>query len=54
MGMRFHLGAIFYLFFIFGYAHSMQKFLGEGSNPSYSSDASKSLTTKPPGNSLGM
>ena len=34
-----------------GAAHSMQKFLGQGSNPSHSSYNAKSSTTRPPGNS---
>ena len=32
-------------------AHSMQKFLGQGSNPCRSSDNTKSLTARPPQNS---
>ena len=45
-----------YIFFCL--AHSMQKFQGQGSKPchsgdlSHSSDKAKSLTTRPPGNSL--
>ena len=45
-------------FFFFGFTHGMQKFLGQGSNlsyssnPSYSRDNAGSLTTRPPGNSL--
>ena len=37
--------------FCFGFTCSMQKFLGQGLNPSYSIDNTKSLTNKPPGNS---
>ena len=39
--------------FFFGHAHSMWKFLGQGSNLSHSSDKVKSLTIRPLGNSLG-
>ena len=35
----------------FGRTHGMQKFPGQGTNPSHSSDNAKSLTTRPPGNS---
>ena len=37
--------------FFFGCAHGIQKFLGQGSNLSHSSDDAKSLTTRTPGNS---
>ena len=36
--------------FIFGCALSIQKFPGQGSNLSHSSDHTKSLTAGPPGN----
>ena len=39
------------LFCLFGHAHSMWKFPGQGWNPSYSSEDAESLTTRPPGNS---
>ena len=42
---------IIYLF-IFGYTHSMQKFPGQGSNLSHSSDNTESLNTRPPENSI--
>ena len=44
----------FYLFvgWFFGLAHGMQKFPGQGSNLSHSSDNSTSLTTRLLGNSL--
>lgn len=38
--------------FIFGYACSMQKFLGQGLNPRHSKDKTGSLTARPSGNSL--
>lgn len=46
---------LFVLFlFCFGQAHSMQKFLGQGSNLSHSNDNTKPLTTRPPGNSIQL
>ena len=36
-----------YSFFFFGQAHSMQKFLGQGSKASHSSDNGDTLTAKP-------
>ena len=36
---------------VFGRAHGMQEFLGQGSNLHHSSDNAESLITKPPGNS---
>ena len=41
----------FLFFFFFGHDHKMQKLPGQGSNPSHSSDNTKSLTSRPPGNS---
>ena len=42
------------LFTFSGHAHSMQKFQGQGSNPSHSSDSTKSLTAGPSGNSIAF
>ena len=38
------------LIYLLNQAHSMQKFPGQGSNLSYSSDSVKSLMARPPGN----
>ena len=38
-------------YFIFWLCHGIQKFPGQGLHPSHSSDNTKSLTTRPPGNS---
>ena len=43
---------IFTYLFILGLAHSMWNFLGQGSNPSHSSDNTRSLTPRLPGNSI--
>ena len=54
----YHMMVFFYLFFWGGHARSMQKFPGQGlnlrdsSSPSCCSDTTRSLTTRPPGNSL--
>ena len=40
--------------FSFGHAYGMQKFPGQGLNPSHRSDNAESLTTRPPGNSLSL
>ena len=37
--------------FIFGRSHGMQKFLGQGSDPSHGSDSARSFTCCAPGNS---
>ena len=42
---------ILLLLLVSGHTRGMQKFLGQGSKPSYSSDNAKSLTARPPGNS---
>ena len=42
---------LFVFSFVFGCAHGMQKFPGQGSDLHHSSDNAGSLTTKPPGNS---
>ena len=43
----------YYLFiYLFGYTLGMWKFLGQGLNPNHSSDNTKSLIARPPGNSL--
>ena len=52
-----HSQFFFFSFFFFGgggYTRGMQKFLGQGSNPSYSSDNAESLTTRPPRNSTSF
>ena len=41
-----------FFFFFFLFAHGMQNFLGQGSNPCHSSDNVGSFTTRPPGNTL--
>ena len=41
-------------FLFFGHAHGMQKFWGQGWNPSHSNDSDGSLSPRPPGNSLGL
>ena len=48
-----HTWAGFYLFiYLFSLIHGMQMFPGQASNLSHSSGIAKSLTTRPPGNSL--
>ena len=47
-------GQLLGFFFGGGHTHDMQKFPGQGSNPSHSSDNTESLTTRPPGNSLNV
>ena len=43
---------LFFFSFSFGCTRGMQKFLGQGSNLSHSSDNTESLTARLPGNSL--
>ena len=46
-----HENHLFFFFFFFGCAWGMWKFLGQGSNPSHSSDHNEFLTAGPPGDS---
>ena len=47
----FVLEVSFFFFFFFCHTQAVQKFPGQGSNPSSGSDNAESLTTRPPGNS---
>ena len=50
----FFLFSLLFFFFFFGCTHSMHKLPGQESHLSHYSDNAESLTSRPPGNSMGF